>query len=135
MFSNRFCKTLLKHGGQKTTTNAIFLVGYSLGFVLSTQFWKAKYAPAYHLPFGIILMGNLVSIICALLLLFLLGRENKRRDAMREEAIRTGIGKEKYEEYAEVETRNGQGKMIKTRVDKAFLDMTDRENLAFRYVL
>ena len=120
---------------QKTTTTAIFLVGYSLGQILSTQFWKAKYAPAYHLPFGLILMGNLVSIVCALVLRFLLARENKRREAMRDEALRSGVGKEKFEEYAEVETTDAEGRRIKQRVDKTFLDMTDKENLAFRYVL
>lgn len=54
---------------------------------------------------------------------------------MKEEAMRSGVGKDKFEEYAEVETTDAEGKMIKQRVDKMFLDMTDKENLAFRYVL
>ena len=34
-----------------------------------------------------------------------------------------------------VETRGKDGELIRSRVDKMFLDLTDRENLAFRYVL
>jgi len=38
------------------TVNAIFLIGYALGQVSAPQFWKAKYAPRYRLPWGIIIV-------------------------------------------------------------------------------
>jgi len=42
---------------QKMTVNAVMLVGYALGQTLAPQFWKAKYAPRYYIPWGIILVG------------------------------------------------------------------------------
>jgi len=57
-----------------------------------------------------------------------LSTENKRRDRLRSEG-------HYQEEYGYVERPDEQGKLVKQRVDKALLDLTDRENLAFRYPL
>ena len=35
------------------TVNAVFLVGYAVGNAVSTQWWKAKFAPRYKIPWGI----------------------------------------------------------------------------------
>ena len=64
----------------------------------------------------------------------ILDAENKRRDRLKAEAERTGVGKEKFEDWAIVEVEK-DGKIVKEKVDKSFLDLTDGENLAFRYVL
>ena len=69
------------------------------------------------------------------LLCIILKAENKHRDAMKLEATATGAGLEKFDDYAYLETTDDQGRVKRTKVDKAFLDMTDKENLAFRYVL
>lgn len=85
------------------------------------------------------LMSHLMSVIIALVLRFQLSRENKRRDAMREESERTGEGKERFESWMEVEVEKrdekGEVRTVREKVDKNFLDLTDGENLAFRYVL
>lgn len=58
---------------------------------------------------------------------------------MREESERTGEGKERFESWMEVEVEKrdekGSVKTVREKVDKNFLDLTDGENLAFRYVL
>lgn len=85
------------------------------------------------------LMSHLMAIIIALALRFLLSRENKRRDAMREESEKTGEGRERFESWMEVEVEKkdekGGVRTVREKVDKNFLDLTDGENLAFRYVL
>lgn len=120
---------------QKTTTTGIFLVGYSLGQILCTQFWKQKYRPENHVPWGITLMSHLCSIICLLILRWIFVSENKRREAMKAEAISRGEGLSRFEDYAIVDTTDKDGNPIQMRVDKMYLDLTDKENLAFRYVL
>jgi hypothetical protein len=77
----------------------------------------------------------LIGVALTVLLYLILRAENKRRDALKAEALSTGKGLDKFEDYAYLETTDEHGNMIKTRVEKAFLDMTDKENLAFRYVL
>lgn len=66
---------------------------------------------------------------------YVLSTENKRRDALLAEAEASGKGLERFENFAYLETTDEKGNVTKTKVDKAFLDMTDKENLAFRYVL
>ncbi|KAI5118501.1 hypothetical protein M0805_004001 [Coniferiporia weirii] len=120
---------------KKTTTSAIFLIGTSLGQVLCTQFWREEYRPRNLVPWGITLMSHLATIPCTLTLRWLLGRENARREQLRAIAERTGVGKEDFEGFAYVDIRDAEGRPINTRVEKTFLDLTDKENLAFRYVL
>ena len=79
-------------------------------------------------------MSHCVAAIIMLAARFHLDTENKRRDRLREEAEKSGIGKEKFEDWAIMEMEK-DGKIVKERVDKSFLDLTDGENLAFRYVL
>ena len=76
-------------------------------------------------------------ILCSILVIAtrqILDAENKRRDRLKAEAEKTGIGREKFEDWAIVEVEK-DGKIVKEKVDKSFLDLTDKENLAFRYVL
>ena len=51
------------------------------------------------------------------------------------EAEASGKGAERFENFAYLETTDEKGSVTKTKIDKAFLDMTDKENLAFRYCL
>ncbi|THH12134.1 hypothetical protein EW145_g185 [Phellinidium pouzarii] len=120
---------------KKTTTTAIFLVGYALGQILCTQFWLEKYRPINRVPWGITLMSHLCAILCALALRWVFVRENARRDLLQAEAEKTGKNLSAFEEFAYVETTDKDGNTIQTRVSKAYLDLTDKENLAFRYVL
>ncbi|KAI5121702.1 hypothetical protein M0805_002095 [Coniferiporia weirii] len=120
---------------KKTTTTAIFLVGYALGQILCTQFWRDEYRPRNLVPWGITLMSHLCAILCTLALRSLFVRENARRDALRAEAEASGKSLAAFENFAFVETTDKDGNVIQSRVDKTFLDLTDKENLAFRYVL
>ena len=54
---------------------------------------------------------------------------------MKEEAVRAGTSLAAYDEHAVVETTGAEEKEVRKRVDKMYLDLTDGENLAFRYAL
>ena len=58
---------------------------------------------------------------------YVLSKENKRRDALQVFRVQ--------EDYGYVEKVNGRGQVIRQKVDKGMLDMTDRQNLSFRYAL
>ena len=79
----------------------------------------------------IYVLSAVVSILCTLALRFLFSVENKRRDHLNA----LSPGSPEFEEYSLVETIDRDGKVVRRQVDKMFLDMSDKENLAFRYVL
>ena len=67
----------------------------------------------------------------AILILYIryyLDKENKRRDAL------VALGKE-IQGTGVVESTDGEGHLVDHVVDNNQLDLTDRENLTFRYVL
>jgi len=114
---------------KKLATNGIFLVGYALGQICCTQFWKTRYAPRDLVPWSINLASYGCNWILILALRIYLQRENKRRDA-----IQAASGKPD-DEFGYVERTDTDGKVIRQKVEKALLDITDRENMSFRYVL
>jgi len=114
---------------KKLTTNGIFLIGYALGQILCTQFWKDSYKPRNYVPWGITIGSYVGDWILLLTLRWYLQRENKRRDAMQ-----ASLGKEQ-DMFGYVERVDEKGQVVRQKVEKALLDLTDRENLAFRYVL
>ena len=119
---------------QKSVVRGVFLVFYALGQICATQFWKDKYKPTNRVPFGLVLMSHILCSILVIATRQILDAENKRRDRLKAEAEKTGIGRDKFEDWAIVEVEK-DGKIVKEKVDKSFLDLTDKENLAFRYVL
>ncbi|KAF8609182.1 MFS general substrate transporter [Ceratobasidium sp. AG-I] len=114
---------------KKLTVNGIFLIGYALGQILCTQFWKAQYKPRNMVPWGIQVASYVVDIILLLTIRYVLQAENKRRDALQATAGSA------YEEHGYVEKVNADGQVVRQKVDRGLLDLTDRENLSFRYVL
>ncbi|KAG8895904.1 hypothetical protein FRC01_012133 [Tulasnella sp. 417] len=114
---------------KKMTCNAIFLIGYSLGQMLSTQFWKQKYRPRNMVPWIIQLCTYIGDIILIIIIRWYLVRENKRRDA---EKLASG---EEYPEFGYIEHTQEDGTVVKLKVPIQFLDITDKENRAFRYPL
>ena len=68
---------------------------------------------------------------------YVLKAENERRDKLYEEAVASGNSKliAEFDEFGYLETEDEKGVKVKRKVEKALLDITDRENLAFRYVL
>ena len=111
------------------------MIGFALGNALGPQFWLDKYKPNNRIPWGLTLMSALVSISCVLALRFLFARENRRREYLKLEAARTGGDPTPFEEWSMMEMTTGGGEVVRRRVDKMYLDLTDSENLAFRYVL
>ncbi|KAK8845605.1 hypothetical protein IAR55_006321 [Kwoniella newhampshirensis] len=105
---------------KKTTTNAMLLIGYCLGNLLSPQMWQAKYAPRYYIPWGIILGTYVANPLILLGIRYFLNKENKRRDRL------AASGQIQVEKYVD---ENGD------EIDPTFLDITDRKNMAFRYPL
>ena len=114
---------------KKLAVNAIFLIGYSLGQVLCTQFWKAQYKPRNYVPWSICLTSYVCDIAIILLIRYVLNKENKRRDALQAESTHA------QDEHGYVERVDSDGQVVRQKVDKGLLDLTDRENLSFRYAL
>jgi hypothetical protein len=79
--------------------------------------------------------SSIAQVLIILLLRWYLNRENKLRDAGAA-AVTTEEEKERYGEYGWLEVPNAKtGMTTRVIVEKRFLDMTDMENLNFRYVL
>ena len=77
-------------------------------------------------------MANFISVICTLTLRHIYKTENQRRERSKAEALTSGVGLEAFEEFVVMDGADG-GKTMR-RVEKRFLDMTDSDNQAFRYV-
>ncbi|KAJ5155997.1 Major facilitator superfamily domain general substrate transporter [Penicillium capsulatum] len=113
---------------KKTTVIALYHIGYGLGNIISPQLFRPKWKPRYR-PTWIILLvvaAILPSIIIIVLRIYL-SRENKRRDKLEAADQVTGRGV--------VETTDSSGAKVTQVVDNSQMDLTDRENLKFRYVL
>ncbi|KAF4461016.1 allantoate permease [Fusarium albosuccineum] len=113
---------------KKTAVIALYHVGYGLGNILSPQLFQPQYAPRYLVTWGVILgVACILPTGIVLYLRWYLAAENKRRDDLdRQGLIReTGV----------IEHVDESGERVEEVVDTRQLDLTDRENLAFRYVL
>jgi hypothetical protein len=121
---------------KKLTLNAMWLVGYSTGQMVAPQFWKAEYKPRNRVPWTIIITSYCCQIVIILFLRFYLVRQNKIREAL-EAAATTPEELEKFSEYGylEVPDKNAPGGVTRVKVEKRFLDVTDKQNLNFRYAL
>ncbi|KAM0738351.1 hypothetical protein ACQRIT_006088 [Beauveria bassiana] len=113
---------------KKTTVIALYHVAYGLGNIISPQLFRPQWKPRYR-PTWIILLviAAIVPAIIVLTLRIYLDRENKRRDKME--------GQNHIEDNGIIETVNVDGTMERQVVDSNQLDLTDRQNLKFRYVL
>ncbi|RYP84870.1 hypothetical protein DL769_001064 [Monosporascus sp. CRB-8-3] len=111
----------------KLAVNAIFLIGYALGQILCTQFWREQYKPRNYVPYAICLASYLGDFILLFALRYVLSKENKRRNALQ--------GTSAQEDYGIVKRVDSEGRVIHQKVDRGMLDMTDRQNLPFRYAL
>ncbi|KAK5154397.1 hypothetical protein LTS14_006532 [Recurvomyces mirabilis] len=93
---------------KKVTMNAIVLMSFCVGNVIGPETFQAKSAPAY-IPAKITIVAVLsVAILLVLLLDYLIIRENKKRD---------------------------QAGLVDMPANYEFMDLTDKENRNFRYLL
>ncbi|CEP59991.1 allantoate permease family MFS transporter LALA0_S01e00540g [Lachancea lanzarotensis] len=96
---------------KKTTVGAIYLIGYCVGNLIGPQTFQDQDAPGYR-PAKIVMVAfYCLTLITLPALYFVNSRENKRRDKLVQEGLLD------HEENSE------------------FADLTDKENLEFRYVL
>ncbi|PYI04089.1 MFS allantoate transporter [Aspergillus sclerotiicarbonarius CBS 121057] len=98
---------------KKVVTNAMIFLGVCGGNIAGPFFYKSNQAPRYTLGIWSMIVANFLEIALILVLRVMLAWENRRRDAMRVE----------WEGNAD-----GDGD------ETAFADLTDKENLNFRYV-
>ncbi|OJA19855.1 hypothetical protein AZE42_09921, partial [Rhizopogon vesiculosus] len=111
---------------KKVVANATFLSASCIGDGVGPFMWKAQYKPRNHIPWAVI---GACYVVCPILLLTIravLAGENRLRDA---EPIDDG-----EKDYV-IERITEDGNRVQVKVDKEFLDMTDRQNRDFRYVL
>ncbi|KAF9529884.1 MFS general substrate transporter [Crepidotus variabilis] len=111
---------------KRVTTNAIMLSAYCIGNSAGPFMWQAKYKPRNHVPWIIIGVCYMACITLLLTIRTVLVRENKKRDEELEDDTFDDVFIEKAGEGGEV---------VKVKVDKEFLDLTDHQNRDFRYVL
>ncbi|EJT98412.1 MFS allantoate transporter [Dacryopinax primogenitus] len=94
---------------KKTTVSALYLIAYCVGNLIGPQIFQTKDAPRYTPALITIVVCWILCIILLLVIWFVNARENRRRDAFR-----------KSPEYVHVQNQE-------------FLDLTDGENMDFRY--
>jgi len=105
---------------KKVVTNAVLFLGYCTGNIAGPFFYKESQTPRYQLGIWSMIVSHLLEVVVILLLRFLLARENKRRDRVQgissEESLEAKVAREEERDRT------------------AFSDLTDRENLNFRYI-
>lgn len=105
---------------KKVVTNAVLFLGYCTGNIAGPFFYKADQSPRYELGIWSMIVSHLLEVVVVITLRILLSRENKRRDMIQ------GIEDGESDDLKEARERE--------RDRTAFSDMTDRENLNFRYI-
>ncbi|KAI8316777.1 putative transporter [Colletotrichum sp. SAR11_59] len=95
---------------KKVTTNAIVFAAYCISNIIGPQFFKSSQAPLYPLGMGAMLVSYALSIFTMILYMLYCWNENRRREKLDQDA--------------------GQ----RFHLDTDFQDLTDRENIHFRYV-
>jgi len=111
---------------KRITTNAIMLGAYCVGNAAGPFMWQARYQPRNHIPWIVIGSCYVACPVILLAIRALLVRENKRRDQEPPDDAYDDV----YLQQIDMD-----GNIVEKRVDKAFLDLTDRQNRDFRYVL
>ncbi|KAM3075002.1 hypothetical protein ACMFMF_005686 [Clarireedia jacksonii] len=113
---------------KKVLTNAALFVGFCVGNISGPFFYKTSQAPRYRLGIWSMIVAHLAQVILILGLRWLLKRENEMRDAM----IRVVNGVE--DGNAECGSNDLEERRRMDLDRTAFADLTDRENLNFRYI-
>ena len=104
---------------KKVVTNAMLFLGYCTGNIAGPFFCKTDQSPKYTLGIWAMIVCHLLEVMVILILRFMLSRENKRRDIVQGIVDESAADRKRRE-------------MERDRT--AFSDLTDRENLNFRYI-
>lgn len=100
---------------KKVTTSACMFLGYCAGNIAGPFFYKTNQSPTYPLGIWSMIVVLILEIGVVIALRFLLSTENKRRDRLQ------GIDETHHQERRDLDAT-------------AFEDMTDKENINFRYI-
>ena len=95
---------------KKVTVNAIIFAGYCVSNIIGPQFFKSSQAPLYPLGMGAMLGSYILSIITMVLYMLYCWNENRKRD--------------------QIDAAAGE----RIHLDTDFKDLTDHQNIHFRYV-
>ncbi|KAK2741717.1 hypothetical protein FQN55_008216 [Onygenales sp. PD_40] len=95
---------------KKVTVNALIFIAYCVSNIIGPQFFKSHQAPLYPLGVGAILGSYVLSLMLIVLFMVVCWMENRRRDRLDE----------------------SRGERV--HVDTDFKDLTDKENIHFRYI-
>lgn len=114
---------------KKLTRNVMFMMGYSVGNLVSPQIWVPSAAPRYY--------GAWISMIVVAwagtpAILFVIRFILKRRN---EERLKWAAELSNDEREGVVEQVEEDGEVVRRKVDLAMLDLTDLENKFFIYPL
>ncbi|SCU86788.1 LADA_0E00298g1_1 [Lachancea dasiensis] len=96
---------------KKTTVGAIYLIGYCVGNLIGPQTFQDKDAPGYRPAKVVMVAFYAVTLATLPLLYFVNHKENERRDKLVQEGL------------------------VYHKDNSEFADLTDKENLEFRYML
>ncbi|RAH74187.1 putative MFS allantoate transporter [Aspergillus aculeatinus CBS 121060] len=97
---------------KKVVTNAMIFLGVCAGNIAGPFFFKSDQAPRYQLGIWSMIVSNLIEIALVVILRIMLAWENRRRDAAQLHGDPTAWDRDQT----------------------AFSDLTDKQNLNFRYV-
>jgi hypothetical protein len=95
---------------KKVTTNALVFIAYCVSNIIAPQFFKAEQAPLYPLGMGAILGSYVLAMLTISAYAAYCWLENRRRDA--------------------IDSAKGE----RIHHDTDFRDLTDKQNIHFRYV-
>ncbi|KAI9926180.1 hypothetical protein ASPWEDRAFT_53422 [Aspergillus wentii DTO 134E9] len=114
---------------KKLTRNAMFMVGYSVGNLVSPQIWVPSAAPRYYGAWISMIVVSWAGTPAILFVIhFILARRNKQRREWL-----TELSDDEREGC--VEQVDESGAVVRRKVDLAMLDLTDLENKLFVYPL
>lgn len=99
---------------KKVVTNAVLFLGYCTGNIVGPFFYLDSQKPQYELGIWSMIVSHLVEACIVIALRLMLSMENKRRDR--------------------IQSQQEGGLEGRDLDSTAFSDMTDRENLNFRYI-
>jgi ACS family allantoate permease-like MFS transporter len=95
---------------KKVTVNALIFIAYCVSNIIAPQFFKSNQAPLYPLGMGAVLGSYVLAMITIVMYAAYCWRENRRRDRI--DADKGG----------------------RVHADTDFRDLTDKQNIHFRYV-
>ncbi|KAI8283317.1 putative transporter [Colletotrichum sp. SAR 10_99] len=112
---------------KKLTRNVMFMLGYSVGNLVSPQIWIPSNAPRFY---GAWVSMITVSWVGTPVILWIIRFILARRNAERREYI-ASLSDDEREGYVEQVDENGE--VVRVKVDIAVLDLTDLQNKQFIY--